>query len=365
MNSQHSLDPSALAYKLLTFYDQQGRELPWRGEHNLYHIWVSEIMLQQTAVVTVVPYYQRFLHRFPDVRSLAEADEEAVLTQWQGLGYYRRARHLHHAAQLVVHSMAGKIPEILSDLLTLPGIGPSTAAAILAIGRNQHHAILDGNVKRVLSRLIALPHPITSTIAQKQLWSLARILTPNQRPGDYAQAIMDLGAMICTRRNPSCQNCPWNSDCQAYAQGTWENYPLRSSRPAKPQRFQHALMVFDSQNRLLFGKRPSHGVLAGLWEPLSLPMTNQETKPLNPSQLSEIFFQTYHIKTTLPTSWPSVKHTFSHFHLCVYPFSSQWISGQPKLNAYQNFRWVKWQDDMDLPLATLHKKVLARVTGSF
>lgn len=354
---------AGLAQQLLAFYDREGRSLPWRGERDLYRIWVSEIMLQQTGVGTVLPYYQRFLERFPDVQSLSLAREEEVLIVWQGLGYYRRARHLHHAAQQVVATMAGQLPERLADLLNLPGIGPSTAAAILAIGRDQPHAILDGNVKRVLARLIALPHPLSSGVAQRQLWSLARSLTPNERPGDYAQAIMDLGATVCTRTHPACQRCPWQTHCQANAQGKSAVFPIVTPRPAKPRRMQWSALIFDNQQRLLLCQRPPQGLLAELWEPPSANIAAEETVPPESSNIAQMLLQCFDLKTTCPTPLKRVQHTFTHFHLTVYPFTCQLESGQSRPNGYQKCHWVLWKELSTRPLATLHRKILARLSN--
>ncbi|MBF0186932.1 MAG: A/G-specific adenine glycosylase, partial [Magnetococcales bacterium] len=220
-------DPDRLARQLLDHYDRHGRDLPWRGISDLYAIWISEIMLQQTGVSVVIPYYTRFLERFPTVTSLADASLDAVLSLWQGLGYYRRARHLHTAARLIQTKHGGEFPEEVDQVTALPGVGPSTAHAILAIGREQRLPILDGNVKRVLSRLLAWPHPMGVSRHEKPLWTIADLLTPEQRPGDYAQAIMDLGATLCRRSRPQCERCPWSGACRAFACQSVESFPVK------------------------------------------------------------------------------------------------------------------------------------------
>ena len=350
---------ATLARQLLAFYDREGRHLPWRGERDLYRIWVSEVMLQQTGVVTVLPYYERFLERFPDVQSLARAEEGEVLTVWQGLGYYRRARHLHQAAQRVVESMGGIVPEQLTVLLSLPGIGPSTAAAILAIGRDQPHAILDGNVKRVLARLMALPDSLSTGKAQRELWALAKKLTPSQRPGDYAQAIMDLGATVCTRTRPACDRCPWQTHCLAHAQGKSTAFPVLLPRPPKPRRTQWSALVMDGQKRLLFYQRPPEGLLAGLWEPPSVAMEEGD-HPLEGLGVTHALLQRFGLETTHAVPLQHVQHTFTHFHLRVHPFICFWEQGQPRLEGCQAYRWLALEKVSELPMATLDRKILDR-----
>ncbi|MBF0162444.1 MAG: A/G-specific adenine glycosylase [Magnetococcales bacterium] len=355
------LDGVRMAGQLLGFYDRQGRQLPWRGERDLYRLWVSEIMLQQTGVATVLSYYPRFLARFPTVESLAGSTEEAVLLAWQGLGYYRRAQHLHRAAQRLV-ARGGGLPEELEGWLGLPGIGPSTAAAILAIGRDQPHAILDGNVKRVLARLLAFPHPLNSSRAQQVLWSVARQLTPRQRPGDYAQAIMDLGATLCTRSQPDCLRCPWQEHCQAHRLAAVASFPVVVPRPGKPRRRGVAALIFDKNRQLLLCQRPAQGLLAGLWEPPTLAMDDAEMLPLEPQSVAQRIAQRFNLHTTLPQPLPPVQHTFTHFHLTLYPFVCQWLGeegeGVGNEAGYQTVRWLPRAAWHTLPCATLHRKIL-------
>ncbi len=364
MAKVEDVNRSVLAGQLLAFYDREGRPLPWRGERDLYRLWVSEVLLQQTGVSTVLAYYPRFLERFPDVWRLAEATEEAVLVVWQGLGYYQRARHLHRAAQIVVEQMAGRLPEDLASWLALPGIGPSTAAAILAIGRDQPHTILDGNVKRVLARLLALPHPLSSRLALDALWTFARSLTPSHRPGDYAQAIMDLGATVCTRSRPTCPRCPWQGACRAYRLGDVTAFPVTKPRPIKPHRVQWAVLVFDARQAVLLCQRPAQGLLGGLWEPPTFDWTVKDRLPLEPADIAQTIFQRLNLSTTPPVPLAPVQHTFTHFHLTVYPFVCHW-EGEGPVNGEgcRKGRWVAREEWHTLPLATLHRKVLA-VLGS-
>ncbi|MEO5340608.1 MAG: A/G-specific adenine glycosylase [Magnetococcus sp. MYC-9] len=342
-----------MAEQLLAHYDQMGRALPWRGERDLYRIWVSEIMLQQTGVGTVLTYYSRFLERFPDLYTLAGSTLEEVLLAWQGLGYYRRAHHLHRAAQQVVQKLSGRLPETLEQWLALPGVGVSTAGAILAIGRDQPHAILDGNVKRVLARLLAFPHPLAGSAAQKQLWAVARHLTPRHRPGDYAQAIMDLGATLCRRDHPLCARCPWHEHCRAHRQGNEASFPVATPRADKPHRVQVSLLVFDARQQLLFCQRPAQGLLAGLWEPPGIEWPVAAICEGDAARIVQQTEQRFGLQITSLESLPCVRHTFTHFHLQVHPFRCR--LGAP----FAGGQWLAREAWHQLPLATLHRKILA------
>ncbi|MBF0455731.1 MAG: A/G-specific adenine glycosylase [Magnetococcales bacterium] len=347
-----------LAEALLAYYDRQGRSLPWRGEGDLYRIWVSEIMLQQTGVKTVIPYYGRFLERFPSVSALASADLADVLHLWQGLGYYRRARNLHAAALLIRHEQGGQLPQRLEQWQALPGIGPSTAAAILAIGCNQPHAILDGNVKRVLSRYIALREPVESGAGKKILWQMARRLTPSQRPGDYAQAIMDLGATLCTRTKPDCPRCPWQSGCRACQLGEQAQFPVKKGRKkAKPHQFQIATLIQDKEGRLLVCLRPETGLLAGLWEPPGQQL-DPTTKPPSLDQVSKQL-KAWGISGEKSEFAGVINHTFTHFHLTVYTYRVAYQGGCLTGYKAQEYGWLTEDEIQQLPRSTLHKKIMA------
>ena len=254
-----------VAPRLLAWYGKAGRDLPWRRTRDPYRVWLSEIMLQQTGVVAVISYYERFLGRFSDVAALAAAPVEEVVELWAGLGYYSRARNLHAAARQVVEVHGGHFPQNLEELTALPGIGRSTAGAILSIAFDIPAPLLDGNVRRVLCRLFAWQDDPRSSAAEKQLWRWAEDLTPAERPHDYAQAIMDLGATLCTPRSPACERCPLESLCRARALGLEEELPRRRVKPAVPTRIQVALLL-ERDGRFLVRRRPLSGMLGGLWE---------------------------------------------------------------------------------------------------
>ncbi len=263
--TEFPFDPAAVAPRLLTWYGRHGRDLPWRKTRDPYRIWLSEIMLQQTTVAAVIPYYQRFLETFPDTALLAAAPLERVIELWAGLGYYSRARNLHRAAQAVVSDFGGSFPPSVDALLTLPGIGRSTAGAIVSIAFDRPAPILDGNVRRVLVRLFALEEDPRSPAAERRLWAWAEALTAQDHPHDYAQAIMDLGATVCTPRDPDCPACPLVELCQARLCGLERRLP--ASRPVKaiPVRRQVALLA-ERNGRYLVRPRPAEGFLGGLWE---------------------------------------------------------------------------------------------------
>ncbi|PVY75888.1 A/G-specific DNA-adenine glycosylase [Tamilnaduibacter salinus] len=302
------------AERLLDWYDRHGRkDLPWHHNQTPYRVWVSEIMLQQTQVATVIPYFRAFMERFPDVRALAEAPTDDVLQHWSGLGYYARARNLQKAAQAVMAEHGGEFPTNQDALEALPGIGRSTAAAILAQSHGIRAAILDGNVKRVLARYHAVHGWPGRTAVVRELWRHAEAHTPDTRIRDYTQAIMDLGAMVCGRRQPDCHLCPVNDGCEAHAQGLTEHLPERKPKKAKPQKETWALVLEDGDGRLLMERRPPNGIWGGLW---SLP----ELDPaITLDELPEAVERQLGLACSEPDPLPDVRHTFSHYHLQIHP----------------------------------------------
>ena len=300
------LNPTAIAPLLLAWYGQVGRDLPWRHTSDPYGIWLSEIMLQQTTVTAVIPYYQRFLVRFPDIGTLAAAPIETVIDAWAGLGYYSRARNLHAAAQRVMSDYGGSFPSSLDELTDLPGVGRSTAGAIRAIAFGERGVILDGNVRRVLVRLLALDGDPRSTAAEKQLWSWAEALTPSARADDYAQAIMDLGATCCTPTKPSCTLCPLAPHCQAHRQGRQAELPAKRVQKAVPTVVQVALLL-ERDGCWRVERRPLSGMLGGLWEfPTCVVAAGDD-----PTTIAAALAATYGVGDIHETG--RVAHAYSHF----------------------------------------------------
>ncbi len=300
---------------VLRWYKQHGRhDLPWQKDTSLYRSWVSEIMLQQTQVATVIPYFEKFMAAFPDVAALAAASQDDVLLHWAGLGYYSRARNLHKAAQIIAESHNGQFPQDYDDVLALPGIGPSTAGAILAQALGQRHAILDGNVKRVLARYQAVTGWPAQSQVEKQLWQWAEKYTPEQQVADYTQAIMDLGATVCTRASAKCDVCPLADDCQAYRTDRVAELPTRKPRKVLPVREKRLLIIRNEQGDYLMEKRPPAGIWGGLW---SLPELAMD------QAVAEAVCQNWQLTVDQHNDLPVFRHTFSHFHLDITPCQVQ------------------------------------------
>jgi A/G-specific adenine glycosylase len=303
-------EAAPFARRLLAWFDRHGRHnLPWQHPRSAYRVWLAEIMLQQTQVAAVIPYFQRFVARFPDLRALAAAPADDVLALWSGLGYYARARNLHRAAQVVVAQYGGRFPQRLDAVLQLPGIGRSTAGAILAQAYGQRHAILDGNVRRVLARHAAVSGWPGETMVNARLWHEAEHRLPSRRLADYTQAIMDLGATLCTARQPRCSQCPVAGDCAALQQRNVIAYPAARPRRVRPQRKAWLLLADDGAGRLLMLRRPPAGLWGGLW---CLPVAEHEDwrQSLPPLALAA---------QGEPRPLPPFTHAFTHFHLQLHP----------------------------------------------
>lgn len=335
---------------LLAWYQQHGRkDLPWKTT-NPYHIWLSEIMLQQTQVQTVVGYFLNFIARFPTIDALAEADEDAVMHAWAGLGYYARARNLHRAAQIMVERHDRQFPTQFDDVLALPGIGRSTAGAILSFAYGQTHAILDGNVKRVLTRFYGIDGYPGLTAVEKQLWQKAAYLTPkDNKAADYNQAIMDIGATICTRRQPSCKHCPIIEGCVAFKTKTTERYPTPKPKAVKPTKTTQMLAILYN-NKVLLYKRPSKGIWGGLW---SLPeIANTDC----PSQWCKNHLS---VKRTSAKPLATFRHTFTHYHLDITPTIVD--LEHPPTAVLADGQWVDITTPLDLGTAKPVQTILKRI----
>ena len=302
---------TGFADRVLDWFDQHGRkDLPWQRDINPYRVWVSEIMLQQTQVATVIPYFDRFMAEFPTVQDLADAPLDRVLHLWTGLGYYARARNLHKAAVRVCEDFDGQFPLEVDELETLPGVGRSTAGAIASIAGRKRAVILDGNVKRVLARHGAVPGWPGAAAVQRRLWELAEEHTPKRRCADYSQAIMDLGATLCTRSAPDCEHCPVARDCRALAQGRQLDFPGKKPRKSLPVRSTTFLMVQAANGDIWLQRRPATGIWGGLW---CFPEVAVEGDPANwcVDRWGLIPASTEH--------WEPFRHTFSHYHLDIQP----------------------------------------------
>lgn len=308
-----TITATSFQQKLLKWFDQHGRkELPWQIAKTPYRVWVSEIMLQQTQVATVIPYFLKFMHAFPDITKLAHAHEDSVLHLWAGLGYYSRARNLHRAAKMVMSDFGGQFPGELEALQTLPGIGPSTAGAIRSIAFNQPAPILDGNVKRVLTRIHAITQPPSDKATEETLWKLAVAYTPKKRVADYTQAIMDLGATLCTRSKPNCPQCPFHKSCNAYALGIVDQVPAKKTTTRIPTR-EATFLIIKQGKRVLLHKRPSIGIWGGLF---SVP---EIAGVADSKDITRYCRQHLKLNVTALQPLTSFRHTFSHYHLTIHP----------------------------------------------
>jgi A/G-specific adenine glycosylase len=304
------MTPGDFAPRLLDWFGQHGRhDLPWQVERNPYRVWLSEVMLQQTQVATVIPYFERFVARFPDLQALAEAAVDEVLHLWSGLGYYARARNLHRAARKLCAEHGGRFPDTVEGWLELPGVGRSTAAAILAQSADRRHAILDGNVKRVLARWFAIDGWPGEAGVLAALWQASEAVTPATRAADYTQAIMDLGATLCTRSRPRCGDCPVRDGCRALATGRIAELPAR--RPAKAARRHRTVtwLVAHGPEGVYLEQRPARGIWGGLWGFPEFPDAASAIGALN---------QRFAV-TGAPVAWPAIDHAFTHFDLTIEP----------------------------------------------
>ncbi len=340
---------------VLSWFGCHGRKnLPWQQQQAPYPIWVSEIMLQQTQVATVIPYFERFMQRFPDIENLANATVDEVLHHWSGLGYYARARNLHRAAQLIRDQYAGNFPLVFNQVLALPGIGRSTAGAILSLGAGQQYAILDGNVKRVMARCFAIAGWPGHSHVQKQLWQLAEHYTPDEHVADYNQAMMDLGSLVCTRKRPQCQKCPLGKICQAHTQGDEMAFPTPKPRKTVPLRSTCMLILKNGMGEIMLEQRPPSGIWGGLW---SLPECPSE------GQVEQWCRDNLGVSAQLISSWPVRRHTFSHFHLDITPLEIQIVQRDVVMEAGRRLWYNPAQPDvcgLAAPVARLIKEFQAK-----
>lgn len=296
---------------LLAWFDKHGRhDLPWQQDQNPYRVWVSEIMLQQTQVVTVIPYFERFMASFPDVEALAKANLDNVLHHWTGLGYYARARNLHKAAVIIVEEHQGQFPLSMEEMMVLPGIGRSTAGAILSLACQKRQPILDGNVKRVLSRYHGVEGWPGKKKVEQELWALAECHTPTKLVRDYTQAIMDLGATLCIRRNPTCDVCPLSKNCFARKAKRQHDFPGSKPKKVIPSKETVFAIIENAKGEVLLQQRPPSGIWGGLW---CFPEFATDV------EIADIIKKQYGVNIKKQTEYKHFKHTFSHFHLLIRP----------------------------------------------
>ena len=347
-----SMTSNSFARQVLGWFDEHGRkDLPWQMNPTPYRVWVSEVMLQQTQVSTVIPYYQRFMASFPDIQALANASMDDVLHHWSGLGYYARGRNLHRAARQVVEQHRGEFPRQIDEVIALPGIGRSTAGAILALSRNERHPILDGNVKRVLARFHAVDGWPGKAAVANELWALAERHTPAARVADYTQAIMDLGATLCTRSGPDCERCPVRAGCAALQSGRQAAYPGRKPRKAKPQRETHMLVV-NTGDELYLERRPGAGIWGGLW---SLPEVDSK------DGVSDWCASALGVSPVEIIDWQPLRNSFSHYDLNILPLEVRLASASRTVADRDDALWYSLSAPPDLGIAAPIRTLIDRL----
>jgi A/G-specific adenine glycosylase len=354
----HNEDLATLGQRLLAWYEQHRRDLPWRRTRNPYAIWVAEVMLQQTRVDTVIAYYERFLIRFPTLEALASAPLDDVLKAWEGLGYYARARNLHAAARWVVEKLDGSLPHTPEALLHLPGVGRYTASAIASIAFGHSAIALDGNLRRVLCRIFSIDDDPGRSNTQRELEQLALAMLVPGRAGDLNQALMDLGATICTTSNPRCLICPLINLCHSQLEGIQNDLPIRATRSTRPHRDVTAGVIWDGQGNLLITKRPRDGLLGGLWE---FPGGKRRPGEALQACLHRELDEELAIEVQVGDLLCKVEHTFTHFYMTLYAFHCLWIRGKPQCLGCTDLRWVTLDELDSFAFPVADRKIIAHL----
>ncbi len=321
---------------IMAWFRREARDLPWRTTRDPYRIWLSEVILQQTRVDQGLPYYERFLEAFPTVEDLAEASEDEVLKRWEGLGYYTRARNLHRAARVVAAQHGGRLPQSAELLQLLPGIGKYTAGAIASIAFGERAPVVDGNVKRVLTRLYDMDAPIGETETERDLWRLAGALVPSRHPGDFNQGIMELGARVCTPKTPDCAGCPVTSCCLSRARGTQAERPVRRPKRTVPHQ-EMVVAVIAREGQYLIGRRPARGLLGGLWE---FPGGKVAPGESHGQALERVCREELGIAVEVRGLVASVRHAYTHLKVTLNVYRCDIIKGAPQPTTHSELRWA-------------------------
>jgi len=338
---------STFTHRLLAWYHRHARSLPWRGHPNAYAVWVSEIMLQQTRVDTVIPYFDRWMGRFPAVKDLADASEQDVLIAWEGLGYYSRARNLHKAAKIVLEKYDGQLPRDLDALRQLPGVGRYTAGAIASMAFGMDAPTLDANIRRVFTRVFNVDVPADSPAGKKVLWDLVAEHLPKGQAGDYNQGLMDLGATICLPKKPSCLVCPVLESCEAYVKGIQDLRPVLTHAKKPPLHILAAAVVVN-RGRVLMRQRPSKGLLGGMWE---FPNGRVNRDPIR--ELSKALMAGYMLRVQRKDALGVVHHAYSHFRVSVHVFRCDLV----RMPTNQNLKWIPVKNLRDIPMGKVDRQI--------
>ena len=350
----------AVRRKLLNWFAAKQRDLPWRRNKSRYRIWVSEIMLQQTQVATVIDYYRRFMKRFPSIKSLAYADLDDVLRQWEGLGYYRRARQMHAAANAIMESYGGRFPNNYEEVIRLPGIGRYTAGAILSIADDQRFPILEGNTIRLYSRLLLMDSDPRSKENQKSLWEFAETILPRKHTGDFNQALMELGALVCTPTSPDCEHCPLQTHCPTFAQNKQRLIPAPSKK-TNYLKTTEAVILVTRNNRFLIRKCLPGERWAGLWDFPRYSVEGNATDPHN--RLQQQLFEDYGLVTTIRTLNHRIRHAVTRFRITLDCYETTSLQGRLKTRG-QEMRWLSPQQIHSMPMSITGRKIADRLLHS-
>jgi len=344
-----------VARRVLTWWDAGHDQFPWRETADPYAIWVSEVMLQQTRVRTALPYFERWMARFPTVAALAAAPLDAVLKAWEGLGYYRRARNLHRSAQQVLERFGGQLPQDPRLLQTLPGVGRYTACAVASIAFDRPVAALDSNTIRVLARLTDLDADVTLAATKKRLWEVAESLVPAERPGDYNQAMMELGRTVCRAARPACHLCPLADICQARSGGRQLERPVRPPRRRTPHHAVTAGVIWKG-DRVLIAQRPPEGLLGGLWE---FPVGKQRDGESLPECLRREIEEELGFEIEVGAPLMTIKHAYTHFRITLHAFHCRYAAGSPQAIRVSGFEWVRLDQLKDYPFPATDQQIIA------
>jgi A/G-specific adenine glycosylase len=357
---QNSLEPvesstnAEIVERLLAWFVSNARDLPWRHNRTPYRVWVSEVMLQQTQVDTVIPYYRRFLERFPSVEALAAASLEEVLKMWEGIGYYARARHLHQAARRLMRSNGGRLPERFEELRELPGVGAYTAGAIASMAFGKQVAAVDGNVRRVLCRVFGIREEVTRSATKRRLERLAMELLSVKQPGRLNEALIELGAVVCTPRRPACDRCPLPDLCYAYAKGEQEALPVRRPRRKVPHYDVAAAVTVREDGAVLVAQRNADDMLGGLWE---FPGGKCQDGEALPVCLTREMREELDVEVEVGKKLAVVEHAYTHFRITLHAFWCRLRSGQPRCLDCAAFRWVVLSDLDELPMSVVDRRI--------
>ncbi|MDZ7715868.1 MAG: A/G-specific adenine glycosylase [Balneolaceae bacterium] len=351
------MNEEAFRSNLLSWYDQNKRDLPWRDCGDPYAVWISEIMLQQTRVDQATPYFHRFMDRFPTVYDLAEADQQDVLSVWEGLGYYSRARNMHHASKTIVNEFNGNIPDNWDNIKKLKGVGPYTASAILSIAFAKPYAVVDGNVIRVLSRYAGIEEDVRSAKTKNTIQDLADELLDADRPGDFNQAVMELGATVCTPANPDCTSCPISTNCVAYKSLKTDEIPYKSPTKKRPHH-QIGVGIIKRDEQVLIALRPDDAMLGGLWE---FPGGKQKKDESIEKTVVRELKEELGVNVTIFKPFMKLNHAYSHFKITLHAYICKLENGKPTPKSSQQVKWISIDELENYPFPKANRKLTEKL----